>query len=167
VTRETSLAAYQGMVDSGQLGKSQLRVWQALREYGPMTGAEIDKLLLGRGGRGHFHKRLPELVRLGVAVEKRRRPCAVTGNEAIEWEATDTPPLTQKGSVLKRPSVSSIVRALGEIKMAFNQVSWEPSEDTRQLLLWIDRKVVKTPLVPVKVTLKPIGPKPKRQKEQE
>lgn len=139
--RQTSLITYQKLVDSGMLGPRRLEVWRALAEHGPMTGRELDKLLNNPSA----HKRPSELCKMGVAKEKRRRICMVTGQEAIEWECTDdTPvPLKQRGTALKRPSVASMARALSEIRAVFHGHGEQQSDDVVAMLLWIDRKLIR------------------------
>jgi len=157
LTRRSSAEAYEALVHSGELTRTQLKLWRALREHGPMTGNEADTMLRSASS----HKRMSELVKKGVAQEVQRRPCKITGKENVEVKALDAMPIPLKNMPLKRPSVASIVRALGEIRLVFNQVSWEMGQDTADLLLWIDKKIVKTP--PPAVT-KPIAPRPPRRR---
>lgn len=88
--RLTSWLCLKEIEARGLLSHQRLTVYRALIEHGPMTGAELDQRL--SGSRGHLHKRLPELARVGLVVEKPSRRCTVTGHLAIEWEAVDAMP---------------------------------------------------------------------------
>ena len=68
------------------LSDARNRVWLLLRaSQRPMTGAEVDAALREVRGRGHFHKRLPELERAGLARRNGSRTCTVTGHQAETW----------------------------------------------------------------------------------
>jgi len=88
ITRTTSIEAYRLIRDRGLLSRARLEVLEVLASCGPSTGAEIDERLREGGGRGHGHKRLPELRRLGVVREAGTRECSVSGHRSIVWEAT-------------------------------------------------------------------------------
>lgn len=84
-TRITSLAAYRDQRDTGALTRTRREVYDVLATHGAMTGAELDARLTATGGRGHFHKRLPELRDAGYVEERGQRVCTVTGKRAIVW----------------------------------------------------------------------------------
>lgn len=88
----------------GLLGHAQLQVYELLLERGPMTGREVDEALSGATGRGHSHKRLPELERFGIARTTTVRPCIVTGRIAHVWEAIDQLPLEERAPMDTCPS---------------------------------------------------------------
>lgn len=83
--RSTSAAAFRQLIDSGRLSERREQVLTTLWEHGPLTGAELDAY--ATTGRGHWHKRLPELRDRGLAAEVGTRVCRVTGEEVIVWDA--------------------------------------------------------------------------------
>lgn len=91
--RKTSRAAYDAIRANGTLSLARWQVYDLLFFRGPMTGSEVDAALMKTGAaRGHRHKRLSELERLGLAARVGERPCAVTGNRAEMWDVTDFVP---------------------------------------------------------------------------
>jgi len=91
--KRTSWEAYKRILESGNLSKMRKAVYRIVGSYGPVTGAEVDFIgskLVDR--RGHLHKRLSELERLGIAKIVGVRVCRVTGNNAEEWDITDYVP---------------------------------------------------------------------------
>lgn len=91
--RPTSFLALREIRERGLLGRMALEVYEALCRRGPMTGREIDAFLARPGEtRTSYHKRLPELARMGLARSLPARPCVVTGQLAVAWEALDRMP---------------------------------------------------------------------------
>jgi hypothetical protein len=90
--RPTSFLALSEIRDRGLLGQMQFQVYRTLAEHGPLTGQELDNGSTGRG-RGHLHKRLPELERMGLVEALPARRCRVTGQLAVEWHALDRIPV--------------------------------------------------------------------------
>jgi hypothetical protein len=91
--RKTSRAAYDAIRANGTLSLARWQVYDLLFFRGPMTGSEVDAALMKPGAaRGHRHKRLSELERLGLAARVGERPCTVTGNRAELWDVTDFVP---------------------------------------------------------------------------
>lgn len=90
--KETSFRCYQQIVAEGLLSRMRLAVWTEIIRHGPLTGSELDARLTASGGRGHRHKRLPELARVGMAVALSPRLCRVTGRLATPWQAVDALP---------------------------------------------------------------------------
>jgi hypothetical protein len=105
--RQTSKDVYRQIVESGALTPARMKVYGALFEDGPMTGAELDGYLAKSGGRGHFHKRLSELRDQGVVREVGKRRCTVSGKDALAWDVTDrlptNQPRKQKSTNLRKP----------------------------------------------------------------
>lgn len=88
--RDTSRETYERIVASGLLTGMKLEAYKALVDEGPMTGRELDHHMYGVAGKGRdYHKRLSELVRLGVAREVGKRQCRVTGNRAYVYDVVD------------------------------------------------------------------------------
>ena len=80
MTRPTSLQAFRELA----LPEAQAAVLAALEKHGPaITAAELEQA----SGLRHCNKRTSELVRAGLAHEAGRRPCQVSGRNAITWSA--------------------------------------------------------------------------------
>ena len=91
--RPTSFMALREIRSQGLLGRMQLLVYEALVEFGPMTGMELEHRLASPGQvRGSAHKRLPELARMGLVEALPARTCRVTGHLAVDWKALDRLP---------------------------------------------------------------------------
>ena len=91
MTRDTSIEAYNAIVAGGLLNRMRTVVYRSLYEHGPATGHEMDELLATQDA----HKRLPELREAGVVREVGRRPCSVTGRNAILWDVTSRLPVPE------------------------------------------------------------------------
>ena len=92
--RVTSYLALREIRERGLLSAQRLEVYEALCRRGPQTGMELEAWLTPQGhARGHKHKRLSELARLGLVRERPARRCRVTGHMAVEWEALDQLPV--------------------------------------------------------------------------
>lgn len=113
--RQTSLAAFNQIKADGTLSAVRFAAYQALFKYGPMTGAELDNSLKSQGGRGHYHKRLPELRDMDVVAEVGRRKCRVTGHNAITWDVTPHLPKDMPSQVA-RPSAKIMSKALVQLR---------------------------------------------------
>lgn len=88
-TRATSLAVFEQIRAEGLISGARLRALTILVDAtSPMTGAELDAADQAHKGpsfRGHLHKRLPELRRIGVVVVADARECKVTGRRSSTW----------------------------------------------------------------------------------
>ena len=93
--RETSTDAFQERIRTGAAKSDKLRVLDMLRRN-PMglAGFEVDGLRQSRAGRGHHHKRLPELGQLGLAHREGTRKNPATGRRADVWFAGPAPEST-------------------------------------------------------------------------
>lgn len=71
-----------------QLGQRQKEVLDAFYEHGPMTNTELSRKI----GLpiNMITPRTNELVKLGYVKQSHRRPCKITGRNAIVWTAKDT-----------------------------------------------------------------------------
>ena len=88
MARHTSTKVYRQIVAEGLLSKMRFAVYDLLYHDGPLTGAELDEMAYAAGGRGHYHKRLPELRDLGVVREVGEQFCTVSGRKVIAWDVT-------------------------------------------------------------------------------
>lgn len=93
--RATSLQAYHQIRDEGLLSKTRFAVYEVLVLNGPLTMAQIHKVLSGSRSvsGGTYTSRLSELREMGVIQVAKRITCPVTGRRAILWEATGDLPV--------------------------------------------------------------------------
>ncbi len=139
--RTTSIDAYNAIKNNGYLSKTRFAVYNALFEKGPLTGAEVDDLLKKDGGRGHYHKRLSELLEFGVAKNCGERVCAVTGHTAVTWDVTETVPTSKlKPKLRKRPSKNDMVAASEFSKylmFAMKQKGVDVPDGYKHVMKWV------------------------------
>lgn len=92
--RDTSIQAYEEISESGLLQSQKEMVYQFLKELGPSTQREIEKHYEHVTG----HKealvrcRFAPLEREGLIQPIGKRPCKITGREALIWEADSQSP---------------------------------------------------------------------------
>lgn len=86
--RDTSREGLRSVLPS--IGSRQLRVLADLVEHGPATNTELSNRL--DSPINTITPRTNELVAKGLAREKERRSCTITGRKAIVWEATESAP---------------------------------------------------------------------------
>ncbi len=97
--RDTSIETYREIMESGLLSKMRQVTYELLYKYGPCTASE----LMDHAKRSHEYwshetietigRRLPELAKLGVAIEVSKRPSKTTGRMAYVWKTTDQKPV--------------------------------------------------------------------------
>ncbi len=106
-TKPTSAATYHALIKEGRLGGRRGKCLGALLYLGkPSTAQELAK---EAGDLRSGHKRLSELVRMGLVVEAPARECAVTGRRAVTWTPADplpTDPLVLSGAKEKAKGVA-------------------------------------------------------------
>jgi hypothetical protein len=123
--RPTSWLCLKQIRDEGLVGQMQLTVLELLVEHGPLTGREVDQLLAAPGAtRTSFHKRLPELERLGLVRVLPARQCAISGRLAVAWQAVDALP----SAPAARPT--KLERLVDELCATFetSQLAWTGPE---------------------------------------
>ena len=95
-TRETSLKAYQQLIDSGQLKGNQAKIAQAVIKLPDHTSGEICAALEIENVNA-WRARFTELQERGLIQESGQRKCKVTGRTCVTWRYTDrTKPLKIK-----------------------------------------------------------------------
>ncbi len=131
--RRTSIEVYRRIRDQGLISRQQLRVYDVLFEHGPMTGSEVNRALLSKSA----HKRLSELLALGVAQETGLRACSVTGERVTGWDVTDALPGNVEGArpTLPRPTPAQVRRAVAELRVRHDERPF--SEETVGTLRWL------------------------------
>jgi len=80
MTHENSVNAWHTPSVQRKVKTLRQRVLDALYKR-PMTGSELNRYL----GSSSAHKRLSELRKAGLIVERRNRQCRVTGQTVAEW----------------------------------------------------------------------------------
>ncbi len=88
-TRQTSVAAYDRLVDGGVLSQRRAEVYSAVYNNGPATGSEICEVLTGQSSAYGIGPRFTELRDMGLLREMGERKCKVTGQTVIVWDVTD------------------------------------------------------------------------------
>lgn len=88
MARQTSLAAYRAIKESGTLSARRWQAYDALYRQGPMTGQELAACTKIPG----MWKRCAELSELGLVYEAAVRACRVTGQAAVAWDVTAAMP---------------------------------------------------------------------------
>lgn len=144
MTTPTSAQTYYAILQSGELGESQLKVLKLLTDQGAMTGSEVNSALDSHSG----HKRLSELAQMGVIRAGNPRICRVTKREAIAWEVTGRLPVKKAPSPDTTPSRKQFEGALAEIRalIQFRRLhdkSYALSDDLTQVGLWLRKKTAR------------------------
>jgi len=118
MTRETSIAAYHAVEESGLVSRMRLVVLKILAEHGPLTANELRRYGNPEINSGIYTTRFSELRRMGLIYELEQRPCEITGINAISWELTGNTvakKLTKEPSAKERKEeIIKDVIALGE-----------------------------------------------------
>ena len=94
--RNTSLEAYEKIVQSGVLTKARFQVYSILFDHGPLTQNEAEEMLENRHGikaAKSGHKRFSELERQGAICIVGEKHCSVTGNKCKLWDVTANVPV--------------------------------------------------------------------------
>ncbi len=91
MSRETSIAAYAMMIESGALGRLHGEVTKTIAYNGPMTQMECT-VAMGAKIQHSISPRFAELERLGVIHKVGTKICSVTGNLATLWDLTGRQP---------------------------------------------------------------------------
>lgn len=86
--RQTSLAAYITIRDSGILSQRRWEAYSALYQHGPVTANELCQ----KAGVTGLWKRLSELKQLDLVKEVGQSTCSITGMTATLWDVTDNVP---------------------------------------------------------------------------
>jgi len=87
----TSYVAGESFRRSGKAQTQRSIVLTYVRKHGPCTSGELG-MLMG-GDRYACHRRLPELVKLGLAERAGYRRCRITKRRCQLWKAIRTEPM--------------------------------------------------------------------------
>lgn len=111
MTRDTSIQAYHQIQAGGLLSRMRWAAYDALYQSpAGMTGHELNKACQSPD----MHKRLSELLTLGVAKTVGERPCTVTGRMALVWDVTSALPVKKMNRFSNKARIQSILRKLVE-----------------------------------------------------
>lgn len=144
MTRRTSVLAYQQIKELGLLSKRRFEAYRELFTHGPATASELIRKVIRSGGESppiikSLHKRLSDLVRLGVAYEVQERKCKVTGRVVIEFDVTEKLPTKPEKRLSKLEAAHVRIKELEaevtRLKDYISEMSIVNSEAKRQLLL--------------------------------
>ena len=102
--RETSLEAYNYIIENGILSKRMTEAYRNILHYGPVTGNELCKLMKKPGQ----WKLMAPLKERGLITEVGKRRCNVTGYNAFAWDVTGNLPSKPE----KFKSKDAIIREL-------------------------------------------------------
>lgn len=110
--RQTSVRAYNEIKRSGALSRMRWRVYRTVYHHGPLTAHELDERLAQHGEtKTSYHKRLSELLRVGVCRVVGERPCNITGRIAMLWDVTDKLPTKYEKPQTRAARLRSIIKA--------------------------------------------------------
>jgi uroporphyrinogen-III synthase len=110
--RETTAEAYRKAKESGLIKGLKLQVFHIICTVGPITANELRSRIDDKSNSGVYSTRLSELERMGVIRGLEKRKCRVTGNMAIEWEATGEPPRKVEKPATKEEKKEMILKKL-------------------------------------------------------
>lgn len=138
MSKPTSLAAYQDIMESRLLGDMQRRVVSALGREGSLTGRELNDALDSVSA----HKRLSELKAMGVIRVRTVRKCRITGREVEAWELTGEMPSkpTDGPPQVSRPSTEQLRRCLPALRRMYLALTREKdpaAADMKHLGRWV------------------------------
>lgn len=93
MVRDTSLAVYRDLEQSGALSRLRLLVAKDVAEHGPTTQAETNRrFTAGSKHAFSFPQRFSELEEMGVIRAVGTRKCTVTGRDCLTWDLTGRMP---------------------------------------------------------------------------
>jgi len=120
--RETSIEAYNTIRDQGMLSRRRWEAYDGLFKYGPCTGNELIKKIIGQENGYHAVRtqtniitRLGELRDMGCVKELGETVCSITKMKVILWDVTNNLPkkLTRE---IKETTKSKLERAIEVIR---------------------------------------------------
>ena len=115
-TRQTSIDCYNEIKTSGLLSKRRFETFEAIMKIAPCTASEVQHSINYNNGGRDCMKRMSELRDRGVIYEVRTRECRVTGRNVIEWDLTDSLPITVKNpNKTKKQRINDALNSLREL----------------------------------------------------
>jgi len=123
MVRDTSIKIYNEIKNNGLLSKRRFQVYEVLFDYGPLTGAQVARIVIKKYGSWGYSEtirnRLTELRDWGCVSELDTVVCPISGNSVNLWDVTLKLP--------KKPpqKVSKLEKAVLEERKACAQVAWD------------------------------------------
>lgn len=104
-----------------------MQAYEVLFHHGPATAMELRSYFPKNHVDSQIRARLGELRDMGVAYEKRERPCSITGMNVIEWEVTERLPkkLKSKSNYIKCSRCNGSGKIRNNISPKNNQLELE------------------------------------------
>lgn len=97
--RETSVAAFLAIQESGLLSRRRLEVYEVLSPDGPLTATQIAERMRGHKSSSvgaNVHARLCELREMDAVEELGTITCPITNMTVILWDVTGRLPIKRK-----------------------------------------------------------------------
>lgn len=93
MTRQTSIDAYNAIVNDGRRDTIKKRVYRIYYEHGPMTAQEMTaRFFVNDTSRGSFVTRISEMVNEGTMISVGEKLNPETGLMNTLWDVTDNKP---------------------------------------------------------------------------
>jgi DNA-binding transcriptional regulator YhcF (GntR family) len=119
MVRETSRKAFEELKRSGSLETQKGAVYELLKQYGPATQREIEKLYQEVTGKDdQVHRRFSELEREGLIKATKEVTCSVTQRGAFAWEADPQDRLVSIKPQSKRERIKELEETIERISKA-------------------------------------------------
>ena len=99
MTRETSIHAYNEIIENGLLNKLGAEVYKCVFLNGPITAQEAwhiikeDPRSIIKNRRDGITQRFSELERRGVITTSGKRHCKISGRTVLQWIVTNNLPI--------------------------------------------------------------------------
>lgn len=114
--RSTTIEAYRKAEDSGLLSKLRLRVFKIVCDHGPATANELRAYFPSSSNSGVYMTRLSELERMSLVMIVDKRPCKITGNNALVWGITNNSPIKLPIRKTKKDKIKNVITDLVSIQ---------------------------------------------------
>lgn len=115
MTRQTSVSAYNDIIDSGWVKAQHKAIYQYMYTFGPRTSGEcFYEMNAGNPTKAltQSRARFTELRGMGMLREVGKRKCAITGRVVILWDVTDNKPKKLKKGLTLQKKLALAVEAL-------------------------------------------------------
>ena len=139
-TRDTSIAAYNELRDSGQLTERRREIYELLYEHGPATSGEIFEIQVRESkvkALTQSRARFTELREHGVIQELGTAFCRITGREVILWDVTsasEAKPLTRSFS--KSQQLTELLEGVAEALRETSGLNTKQCEEWSERILY-------------------------------
>jgi hypothetical protein len=146
VIQETSIAAYNKILENGLLSKKRLEVYREIFRYQPIS---INKLIMNLAKEGQntgcITGRISELQALGV-IEPWGTEIAPTGHEVMLWRTTDNLPGKLPKKKTRKQLEMEILRLTQIVHRVEQDINWMLNNEKflkRECFLYLDKALEK------------------------